>query len=330
LEGSETRYRPYGEVRTEGSAVGDLTGYGFTGQALDANTGLMYYGARWYDPVLGRWIQADTIVPDFSNPQSTNRYAYCLSNPVNRIDLSGHDDTPWWLRWIEDAVRIVAGVRETARIAQGGKVTDDDWQLAADIFAPAEADASVLAVGGTASAGLPGRFFTLSGDLVTTAEGDWQVFVSVRDNRRLGQLLGITDMGDAEEWQTMASDDVAPLIAPPQIGFGVTGGPLWGDAFASDRRSTEEYAGPAINYGFAGGPSPWYVGGNAFHSFDTQTNQPTLDVVGFEGMLGASASLAPVGVNFNATYAIPTRLRGTLPGPMLLGCRLLGGCGAAH
>jgi len=42
------------------------------------STGLMYYGARFYDPYLNRWIQPDTIIPDPGNPQSLNRYSYCL------------------------------------------------------------------------------------------------------------------------------------------------------------------------------------------------------------------------------------------------------------
>jgi hypothetical protein len=51
---------------------------------------LLYYGARYYDSALGRFIQADTIVPQAGNPQSLNRYAYVLNNPVRYTDPSGH------------------------------------------------------------------------------------------------------------------------------------------------------------------------------------------------------------------------------------------------
>jgi RHS repeat-associated protein len=94
LEGSETRYRPYGEVRTEGAAVGGLTDHAFAGQALDANTGLMYYGARWYDPYLNRFISPDTITPDYRNPQGLNRYSYVHNNPLRYTDPSGHYPEP--------------------------------------------------------------------------------------------------------------------------------------------------------------------------------------------------------------------------------------------
>ncbi len=46
--------------------------------------------ARRYDPVLGRFIQPDTIVPDPGDPQSLNRYSYVNNNPVRYTDPSGH------------------------------------------------------------------------------------------------------------------------------------------------------------------------------------------------------------------------------------------------
>ncbi len=48
------------------------------------------YVARQYDPALGRFLQADTIVPDPANPQSLNRYSYTLGNPLRYTDPSGH------------------------------------------------------------------------------------------------------------------------------------------------------------------------------------------------------------------------------------------------
>ncbi len=62
----------------------------FTGKKLDDETGLYFYGARYYDPSLARFITADTIVQAASNPQTLNRYTYCNNNPVNLIDPTGH------------------------------------------------------------------------------------------------------------------------------------------------------------------------------------------------------------------------------------------------
>ena len=52
-------------------------------------------GARWYDAQLGRWISADTIVPNPANSQSFNRFAYVYNNPLKYVDPSGH--RPCWL-----------------------------------------------------------------------------------------------------------------------------------------------------------------------------------------------------------------------------------------
>ena len=81
-------FLPYGDCR---NSTGSLpTNKLFTGQRSD-NTGLYYYGARYYDPEIGRFISADTIVPNPSNPQSLNRYSYCLNNPLKYTDPTGHD-----------------------------------------------------------------------------------------------------------------------------------------------------------------------------------------------------------------------------------------------
>ena len=62
----------------------------YTGKELDDSTGLYFYEARYYDAVLGRFISADTIVPDPQSPQDFNRYSYANNNPVIYNDPSGH------------------------------------------------------------------------------------------------------------------------------------------------------------------------------------------------------------------------------------------------
>ncbi|NLS79687.1 MAG: RHS repeat-associated core domain-containing protein, partial [Chloroflexi bacterium] len=91
------RYKAYGASRyTYGTTP---TTYHFTGQREESTIGLYYYGARWYDPALGRFVQADSIVPNGAYPQDFNRYAYTRNNPVKFIDSSGH--------WVESAIDIV-------------------------------------------------------------------------------------------------------------------------------------------------------------------------------------------------------------------------------
>lgn len=84
----EIAYTPFGEMRESRGVT--LTDYRYTGQRLAASVGLYYYGARWMDATLGRFTQADTLIPDPGNPLSLDRYAYAYSNPVKYIDPTGH------------------------------------------------------------------------------------------------------------------------------------------------------------------------------------------------------------------------------------------------
>jgi len=83
---SAMRYTPFGETR-----VGDApTDRRFTGQRQEAGIGLYDYGARFYSSGLGRFVSADSIIPDPKNPQALNRYSYVLNNPLRFNDPTGH------------------------------------------------------------------------------------------------------------------------------------------------------------------------------------------------------------------------------------------------
>jgi RHS repeat-associated protein len=86
-------YKPFGEFyKVDHLATwqtGKLANYLFNGKELD-NTGLYYYGARYYDPELSRFTQPDTIIQAPYDSQSLNRYAYCRNNPINLIDPTGN------------------------------------------------------------------------------------------------------------------------------------------------------------------------------------------------------------------------------------------------
>lgn len=80
-------FKPFGEARS-GSVPTDKL---FTGQRLDDSTEIYYYGARYYDSSIGRFISPDPTVPDAVNPQAFNRYSYVLNNPLKYIDPTGLD-----------------------------------------------------------------------------------------------------------------------------------------------------------------------------------------------------------------------------------------------
>ena len=81
----------------------------------DFETNLYYLNSRYYDPEIGRFINADDIKALDATKitiNGLNLYVYCLNNPVNSIDDDGN--MPKWLAWLISGVSIIAGVILTA------------------------------------------------------------------------------------------------------------------------------------------------------------------------------------------------------------------------
>ena len=100
-----SEHTPYGSLsRHEGTANVPQK---FTGQRLDASTGLYFYNSRYYDPDLGRFTQPDTYVQEPADPQTLNRYAYVRNNPVNFVDPSGYG---WFRKLLAIVFTAIAAV----------------------------------------------------------------------------------------------------------------------------------------------------------------------------------------------------------------------------
>ena len=82
-------YRPFGERLNNPSAEAG-NAIGFAGKPFDANTGLSYMGARYYDPGLGRFMGVDAAPADPGSVHGINRYAYANNNPYKYVDPDGH------------------------------------------------------------------------------------------------------------------------------------------------------------------------------------------------------------------------------------------------
>jgi RHS repeat-associated protein len=82
-------YDAYGQV-VENTLPEGLTDRLYTGQVLDASTGLFYYNARYYDPFVGQFTQPDSLVADPLDPRAWNRFSYVYNSPVNLVDPTGH------------------------------------------------------------------------------------------------------------------------------------------------------------------------------------------------------------------------------------------------
>ena len=83
---SRTLYHPWGTTKyVSGTSPTD---YAYTGQLQEGD--IYFYNTRYYDPQLGRFMQADTIVPPTQGIQGFDRYAYVNNNPLLYTDPSGN------------------------------------------------------------------------------------------------------------------------------------------------------------------------------------------------------------------------------------------------
>jgi len=112
---AEQRFYPWGQATRYPDGGTQKTEYNFTGQRLDDSTDLLYYGARYYDPALRRFVSPDAIVPNPGNAQSLNRYSYVYNNPLRYTDPTGHAADPGgaWARgnkpWTPPAPTLPTG-----------------------------------------------------------------------------------------------------------------------------------------------------------------------------------------------------------------------------
>jgi|SoiMethySBSTD1v2_1073268.scaffolds.fasta_scaffold20379_4 RHS repeat-associated protein len=125
---SRYEYLPFGEPWLPPVAA-DIRQ--FAGKERDAETGLDYFGARYYASGIGRFTTADSWIASLDaammEPQLWNRYAYVSNNPLRKVDPDG--------RWERDVhyelTRVLAeaagfGTGEAAHIAHANQFTDEN------------------------------------------------------------------------------------------------------------------------------------------------------------------------------------------------------------
>jgi len=125
--------------------IADINPFRYRGYYYDIETHLYYLNSRYYDPEVGRFINADRISilgesKDYFN--GLNLFAYCNNNPISNVDESGE---AWW-HWLIGALIIVVAAVLTVVTAGG-------------FAAAGAAFAGVLGIGGaTAVGGAAGLF----------------------------------------------------------------------------------------------------------------------------------------------------------------------------
>lgn len=111
-------YGPWGEAwgvsGTLASTLGAMNPLRYRGYVYDTETGLYYLNSRYYNPVWGRFINADNQITTGSDLTGTNLFAYCGNNPMNRTDPTGE---AWW-HWALGAA-VVAAATAASTFAAG-------------------------------------------------------------------------------------------------------------------------------------------------------------------------------------------------------------------
>ena len=86
-------YSAWGELLSvtgsKADTVGVLNPFRYRGYCYDTETGFYYVSSRYYDPEIGRWINADGYVSTGQGVLGNNMFAYCLNNPISLIDCTG-------------------------------------------------------------------------------------------------------------------------------------------------------------------------------------------------------------------------------------------------
>jgi RHS repeat-associated protein len=91
VEDQDNTYYAFGETESTGANTQSRK---YNGKEFDADSGLYYYGSRYYAPEWGRFAQADSRHGSIENPLSLNRYVYVENNPLNYADPTGNAKTP--------------------------------------------------------------------------------------------------------------------------------------------------------------------------------------------------------------------------------------------
>lgn len=143
LEYSENRASDEIIYLQNNAVIANINPFRYRGYYYDTETGLYYLNSRYYDPEVGRFINADSL--EYLDPKSLNGlniYAYCLDNPINFVDYTGTSLLAIFLTLFITAV--VGGI-------VGGIMSYENGSRGLDLVGGILLGASIgLAVGGSA------------------------------------------------------------------------------------------------------------------------------------------------------------------------------------
>jgi len=173
-------HEPYGGIQKTWVSSYDPS-LKFSGKQRDAESELDYFGARYYDRSLYRFLSVDPIISGkaaLSNPQRWNQYAYCLDNPITNIDVAGMDSSPCFQILIERYA--IVGIAVYGRMYVNGNlfgVTQENyfWCLK------------------------PGEYKAIAGEF-TDSDGKTEWVFRLVDGYRIVPSKNFGNWGDFDRW----------------------------------------------------------------------------------------------------------------------------------
>ena len=170
--GAQYAYDAWGNIIAMSGTLAELNPLRYRGYVYDQETGFYYLNSRYYDPLIGRFVGADSIVSTGQGLSGLNNFAYCGNNPVIRKDAAGsvwetvfdiaslagsivevaiNPGDPWaWAGLVGDAldlVPFVTGIGEATRAVKAPtrliNKADDVVDTAKAVYRAADATSSI-------------------------------------------------------------------------------------------------------------------------------------------------------------------------------------------
>lgn len=195
-------YKPYGErtLNSTSSASGKGTNalyfHGKKVEALEGGVNLSYFGARYYDPSIGRFMGIDPAPFDPNSVHSFNRFAYGNNNPYKYVDPDGRSPV-----WVPMVIHIAGGaitggatagaINALGQLYLNGSV---QWSGLGGVFDAASEGAQIGAIVGPMYAGqISGARAAATVDVITLSKSKYpQSAGHIEDAIRAGQPSTLT------------------------------------------------------------------------------------------------------------------------------------------
>jgi RHS repeat-associated protein len=184
-------YDPWGRRRNgDGTLEGEFTTTGthvatrgYTMHEHLPSLGLIHMNGRLYDPRLGRFMQADSVLQDPSDLQAHNRYAYVRNNPMKYTDPTGH------IFIFDDLVGAIASISQALTGATGLTLEGSSLALSATGSALSASMATGFALGSLSG------FIASGGDVEAALKGGFGGAISAGVAFGVGEIFGHATKG---------------------------------------------------------------------------------------------------------------------------------------